>query len=156
MILLEEMTAPCIGVIVLKQMFDFARLPLGRGPLLVAAVALAMPAVAQTPELALLGQLERGAWQLVERGSTRAPRAVCLGDARLLLQLQHPLATCSRFIVSDTAQSVTVSYDCGAAGNGRTTIRRETNRLVQIETQGIARGSPFSMTLEARRTGTCE
>jgi hypothetical protein len=74
--------------------------------------------VAQTPELVLLTQLERGSWQLVERSSTRPPRAICLGDARALLQPQHPQATCSRFIVSDTAQAVTVSYDCGAAGNG--------------------------------------
>lgn len=150
------MTAPCIGVIVLKHMVDYIRLGTGRGALLIAAAALAVPVVAQTPELALLTQLERGTWQLVERGSTRPPRAICLGDARALLQPQHPQATCSRFIVSDTAEAVTVSYDCGAAGNGRTTIRRETNRLVQVETQGIARGSPFSMTLEARRTGTCQ
>jgi hypothetical protein len=50
---------------------------------------------------------------------------------------------------------VTVHYTCPGSGHGRTTIRKETNRLVQIDTQGIASGSPFSRTFEARRGGSC-
>ena len=40
-------------------------------------------------------------------------------------------------------------YTCPGAGHGRTSIRSETNRLVQIDTQGIADGKPFSQAIEA-------
>ena len=40
-------------------------------------------------------------------------------------------------------------------GYGRTSIRLETDRLVQIRTQGIADGLPFEYSAEARRVGDC-
>jgi hypothetical protein len=58
-------------------------------------------------------------------------------------------------VINDGAAEVTVHYTCPGAGHGRTTIRKETNRLVQIDTQGIAGGMPFSRTFEARRGGVC-
>src|SRR3546814_2145741 len=72
-----------------------------------------------------------------------------------MIQVYHPGATCSRYVIEDTPNSVTVHYTCPGAGHGRTTIRSETNRLVQIDTQGIAEGRPFSQAIEARRTGGC-
>jgi hypothetical protein len=48
-----------------------------------------------------------------------------------------------------------VHYTCPGAGHGRTTVRVETPRLVQIESQGMARNEPFAIRLEGRRTGNC-
>lgn len=119
------------------------------------ALLAAVPAVAQAPTLAMLDALERGQWQLRDSDNPTASRGLCLSDGRQLLQLRHDRNQCSRYIIEDTPQAVTVHYTCPGAGHGRTTIRRETNRLVQVDTQGIANGAPFSMAYEARRTGTC-
>lgn len=119
-----------------------------------AAATLIVPAAAQAPGLAMLGELERGSWAVRDRAGG-APRNICLGDARQLLQLRHPRSDCSRIVISDSAGEVTVHYTCPGAGHGRTTIRRETNRLVQIDTQGILNGAPFSDAYEARRIGPC-
>jgi hypothetical protein len=118
------------------------------------ALALVAPVAAQAPGLAMLGELERGSWQVRDR-SDGSSRAICLGDPAQLLQLRHPRGGCSRYVISDTAGEVTVHYTCPGAGHGRTTIRRETNRLVQIDTQGLVSGAPFSDAFEARRTGPC-
>ena len=115
--------------------------------------ATAVPA--QAPSLAMLDRLEKGSWQLRERGKDAVVQTICVGDARRMIQIQHPRSTCSRYIIEDTPNSVTVHYTCPGAGHGRTTIRSETNRLVQIDTQGIAEGRPFSQAIEARRTGGC-
>jgi hypothetical protein len=115
--------------------------------------ATAVPA--QAPSLAMLDRLEKGSWQLRERGKDAVVQTVCVGDARRMIQVYHPGATCSRYVIEDTPNSVTVHYTCPGAGHGRTTIRSETNRLVQIDTQGIAEGRPFSQAIEARRTGGC-
>ena len=118
-----------------------------------AGAATAVPA--QAPSLAMLDRLEMGSWQLRDRGKDAVVRTVCVGDARRMIQVYHPGATCSRYVIEDTPNSVTVHYTCPGAGHGRTTIRSETNRLVQIDTQGIAEGRPFSQAIEARRTGGC-
>ena len=118
-----------------------------------AGAATAVPA--QAPSLAMLDRLEKGSWQLRERGKDAVVQTICVGDARRMIQIQHPRSTCSRYIIEDTPNSVTVHYTCPGAGHGRTTIRSETNRLVQIDTQGIAEGRPFSQAIEARRTGGC-
>lgn len=118
------------------------------------ASSVALPVAAQTPGLAMLGQLERGDWQLTDRDGGLAQR-ICLGDTAQLIQIRHQRSACTRYVVADGNAQVTVGYDCGTAGYGRTTIRRETNRLVQIETQGVVRGAPFSQMLEGRRIGAC-
>ncbi|MDZ3831413.1 MAG: hypothetical protein U0S50_06305 [Sphingopyxis sp.] len=110
---------------------------------------------AQAPSLTMLDRLEKGSWQLRERGSDTVLQTVCLGDARRLIQVRHPRSGCSRYVIEDTPGAVTVHYTCPGAGHGRTTIRNETNRLVQIDTQGIADGRPFSQAIEARRVGGC-
>ena len=78
-----------------------------------------------------------------------------MADAKVLLQLRHPNNVCSRFVISDDPRGATVQYSCASGGNGRTTIRVETPRLVQIDTQGIADQSPFAFSAEARRVGDC-
>jgi len=120
-----------------------------------ALVAIAVPAVAQAPELAMLDGLERGQWVLRDRDDPASTRSYCVTDWRQLLQLQHQRNQCTRTVLENSATAVTVHYTCPGAGHGRTSIRRETNRLVQIDTQGIAGGAPFSMAYEARKTGTC-
>lgn len=103
----------------------------------------------------MLQALEPGLWQLRDREAQVPRRNICIGDPRVLLQLRHERLDCAHFVVEDTPHSVTVAYRCPGAGNGRTTIRRETPRLVQIDTQGVAGGAPFSAAYEARRTGAC-
>lgn len=129
--------------------------PILRCALAASALAGATVVPAQAPSLAMLDRLEKGSWQLRERGNEAEFQTVCVGDARRMIQVQHPRANCSRYIIEDTAKSVTVHYTCPGAGHGRTSIRSETNRLVQIDTQGIADGKPFSQAIEARRAGPC-
>ena len=76
-------------------------------------------------------------------------------DARKLIQLRHPGQNCTRVIVEDTSEAVTVQYTCRGRGYGRTHVRREADDLVQIESQGIAEGLPFAFASEARRVGSC-
>lgn len=119
------------------------------------APATATPAPPAAP-LAGLNTLEHGDWELKLRSEKGEVRHVCVGDPRLLLQVRHGASSCSRFVVSDSAEHVVVTYDCAGAGNGRTDLRIETSRLVQIQSQGIADSAPFSMTLEGRRVGACK
>lgn len=103
----------------------------------------------------LLANLEKGEWTLTERGKATPHRRVCLGDPARLLQTEHRTGNCSQYVIENKADSVTVQYRCAGMGHGHTSVRRETNRLVQIETQGILQGQPFDRYLEARRTGNC-
>jgi hypothetical protein len=106
----------------------------------------------------LLQSLERGLWQLRAVGSGASGAAanqLCLGDPRLLVQIQHGGTLCSQQLVEAGPSSVTVSYSCKGAGQGLTTIRKESGRLVQIKSQGIRNSSPFSFTVEGRRSGAC-
>lgn len=117
--------------------------------------ALAMaPANAQSSSMAMLKNLEAGQWQIRFRDSQPA-RNVCVRTGQELIQLRHRGASCSRYVVEDGANQVTVQYSCKGNGYGRTNIRRETNSLVQIESQGFAGDKPFQFTAEARRTGAC-
>lgn len=113
---------------------------------------LAWPAATQ--EITLLARLESGLWEL--RGQGNAPIAsICLGDRALLTQPRHGAAPCTRVVIAADARSATVHYTCPSAGFGRTTIRFETPRLVQIESQGVYRSGPFGLRAEARRVGPC-
>ena len=117
-------------------------------------LCLAVPALAQGNGLAMLDTLTRGEWTIKQRGG--APdRRICVKSGAELIQLMHRESGCSQFIVEDGAARVTVQYTCPGNGYGRTSIRRETAALVQLESQGIHGGMPFQMTAEARRTGSC-
>ncbi len=109
------------------------------------------------PRLSALRHLEKGQWELRERGSrpASAPRRICVGDPTQLLQVQHKDGGCSRFVVADTSEHAVVTYQCNGRGNGRTDLRVETPRLVQIDSQGVADGAPFALSIEGRRTGEC-
>lgn len=117
--------------------------------------ALAVPASSQRPALAMLDQIETGRWEIRLRDSTRRTYPICVGNGRQMIQLRHEALNCERLVVEDAADTVTVQYTCRGRGYGRTSIRRETNRLVQIQTQGIAEGLPFDFAAEARHTGSC-
>lgn len=130
-----------------------------RGAMKLVAMAGALGAgavlAAQGPQLAMLSQLQRGQWTVTPDDGSQA-RRICLGSPVQLVQLRHgSRATCSRFVAEDAPGRVTVQYTCRRDGYGRTTIRRETDTLVQIESQGVADGRPFQFRAEARRTGTC-
>jgi len=119
-----------------------------------AALWLAGPVVAQGNGLAMLGTLTKGEWTIKQRGAAR-DRKICVKSGAELVQLMHREAGCSQFVVEDGAARVTVQYTCPGNGYGRTSIRRETPALVQLESQGIEKRTPFQLTAEARRTGPC-
>ena len=104
-----------------------------------------------------LAKLQPGLWQLrVLGGGTQRPAPVCIGDPTVLAQLQHRNTPCSRLVVSQSDQGATVHYTCPAGGYGQTSLRVETPRLVQIDTQGIADNIPFAYRAEARLVGSCK
>lgn len=108
--------------------------------------------------LSALRQLEKGQWELRQRGPaapSATPRRICVVDPSQLLQVKHGEGGCTRFVVADTAQRAVVTYQCDGRGSGRTDLRVETPRLVQINAQGVANGAPFVEAIEARRTGDC-
>lgn len=122
--------------------------------LLVAAQAPTPAAPASTPlALTALDQLEPGQWQLDSKD--HAPKLVCVADGSELIQVEHDQNGCSRFIVANDPKSSTVHYSCPGAGWGRTTIRVETARSAQVQTQGIVKNAPFDFTLAAKRIGAC-
>lgn len=112
-------------------------------------------AQAAGPQLAMLDRIEGGRWEVRLREPGAPVERICLGNGHGLIQLRHQGATCERFVVQDGPGDVVVQYSCRGKGYGRTHIRRETNRLVQIDSQGIASGLPFEFSAEARRVGEC-
>lgn len=121
---------------------------------LLAAAFLVAPVAAQAPELAMLDTLTRGSWTLTLREEGTSEQ-ICVRTGREFIQLRHRQPGCEQFVVRDEANVVTVQYTCRGNGYGRTTIRKEGNALVQIRSEGIRAGAPFSIEGEARRTGSC-
>ena len=119
-----------------------------------AASLIGVPVAAQSGELAMLSSLTKGGWNLRVRDDGTQQR-LCVRDGREFIQIQHKQAGCSRFIVQDNADEVVVQYTCRGDGYGRTSIRREAAGLVQIQSQGIKDGTPFSINAEARHSGSC-
>lgn len=124
---------------------------MGTGAIMLAATS---QASAQPQGLAMLGGLARGEW-IVKHRDGSPDRRVCVRTGQELIQLRHPGGSCSQFVIEDAEAKVTVQYTCPNNGFGRTNVRRETNSLVQLESQGIAGGLPFQFTAEARRIGPC-
>ncbi|MFM7350445.1 MAG: hypothetical protein ACKO01_13335 [Erythrobacter sp.] len=117
-------------------------------------LSVAAPGLAQGEGLAMLGTLSKGEWTIKPRGG--APeRRICVRSGAELIQLMHRESGCSQYVVEDGAARVTVQYTCPGNGYGRTSIRKETAALVQLESQGIYNGMPFEITAEGRRTGAC-
>jgi hypothetical protein len=115
----------------------------------------AMSVAADAPTLSALGLLQPGKWTLTSRDSDFSARAICIGDPRALLQVRQPVPSCRQFVIANDPNSATVHYTCAGTGSGRTTVRVETPRLAQIDTQGVVNGTPFDTRIEARRTGDC-
>ena len=124
------------------------------GVLGIAVLALALPAMAQAPELGMLDTLTRGNWELRIRGEGNN-RTICLRTGREFIQLQHRQSGCTQYVVQDDPSEVTVQYTCRGDGYGRTSIRRESSGLVQIRSQGTQARTPFTIEGEARRIGPC-
>lgn len=115
-------------------------------------------AFAQGGDTSLLQSLERGLWQLRAVGggpSGAAASQICLGDSSRLVQIQHGSTACTQYVVRSSPTAVTVSYSCKGQGQGLTTIRKESGKLIQIQSQGIRNNAPFSFSVEGRKTGTC-
>ena len=123
-------------------------------PLWLAAMVLAVPLAVNAAELDMLDSLTKGAWSLRDRDDGSEQR-ICVRDGRELIQIRHRQAGCSRFVVRDDADQIVVQYTCPGNGYGRTSIRREGSGLVQVQSQGIIDGAPFSITGEARHSGAC-
>ena len=102
----------------------------------------------------MLNTLAKGSWTLRSRHDGSQER-ICVRDGTEFVQLRHRQTGCSRFVVMDSADEVVVQYTCRGTGYGRTTIRRETPELVQIQSEGFRDGRPFSISGEARRSGPC-
>jgi hypothetical protein len=125
-----------------------------RIPILFSACLLltAWPAATQQP--GPLAQVERGLWEV--RGSNgTAIGSLCLGDPLLLAQPLHTPQPCAADIQAADGHVVTVGFVCPGMGRGRTLLRVETPRLVQIDSQGISNGIPFALRAQARRSGPC-
>lgn len=131
-----------------------SRLLTGGGLAAAAALWLTAPGLAQDNGLKMLGTLAKGEWTIKQRGGT-PDRKICVKTGAELIQLMHSESGCNRFVVEDGAARVTVQYTCPGNGYGRTSVRRETPALVQLESQGIHDGMPFQFLAEARRTGPC-
>lgn len=119
------------------------------------ATAIPIEASADVPVPVALASLQPGQWQLRSLDGGGAIKTLCLGDPRVLLQLRHGTTSCSRFLITNTATQAVVNYSCAGAGNGRTSVRVETPRVIQIESQGIADKAPFDVAYEGRRIGSC-
>jgi hypothetical protein len=129
----------------------------GRHALLLAATLLASPLLsqpAQAPVLTALTTIESGQW-LLKGANASETRSVCVADPRVFLQVEHARSVCSRFVIANDPKAATVHYTCPGAGHGRTTLRVETPRLIQIDSQGIAGNEPFAVHFEGRRVGAC-
>jgi hypothetical protein len=118
-------------------------------------VAAWAPALAQRASPLLFDRIETGGWEIRVREPGGQVERLCLRDQQRIIQLRHPAANCEHLLVSKSPSEVTVQYTCPGRGYGRTSIRIESPRLIQIDSQGIAGGLPFSFTAEGRRTGDC-
>lgn len=105
-----------------------------------------------TPQI--LDFMTDGQWSLKLAGrSGVGPRDLCLGAAVAPLALiEHRGQSCRISTQEIGPREVAVSYDCGAGNNGYTRVRAETNKLVQIDTQGFKGNMPFHNRYEARWT----
>lgn len=114
----------------------------------------AVAEAAKTHSLEIAGQLQQGRWELRDRQG-HSLGELCVGELQRLIQLKHPDLSCAPLVLENTPRSVAVQYTCPGRGYGRTSIRRETEKLVQVETQGLADGLPFDFAAEGRWTGDC-
>lgn len=120
------------------------------------ALALLVSGVAlQAADLTILRKIELGLWDIQSKDARDGGRTMCVSDPLVLTQLAHPGQSCARFVISSSENNVVVHYSCPGTGSGQTDIRVETPRLLQIETQGMVKQTPFQWRYQARRIGEC-
>jgi len=122
-----------------------------------AASMLAIPAEAPAlyQSFPAVDGLERGKWSFKPRGSTQSAISMCVGDPRILFQYKHPSLSCTQTPISNSAKTVVIGYVCSGNDQGNTTITKESNGLIQLQSQGVVNGQIFSVSLEGRYAGAC-
>lgn len=126
---------------------------LGAGAALPAQAPSPAPSASALPRV--VKSIEAGHWEFRDVVEGGKPLHLCLGDKRQLFQFRHPAPMCRQFVGTNEPEHAVVSYDCEQRGQGRTDLRVETPRLIQIDSRGIADGAPFATRLEGRRIGAC-
>ena len=124
-----------------------------RGLILLFALGVPGAAVAAAPSA--LAQVRGGLWEISGAPGTAQPVRQCVTDVLSLAQYEHRGKSCARTILRDEGLTVTVSYQCGAAGFGDSEIEVITPRSLRISTQGISDQLPFNYVLQAHRVGEC-
>lgn len=119
------------------------------------AAALPQSTAADVVMPVALASLQPGQWQLRSSNAGSLAKTLCLGDPRMLLQVRHGTLPCTKFVITNEATYAVANYSCAASGSGRTSVRVETPRVIQIESQGIADMAPFEVSYEGRRIGNC-
>jgi uncharacterized protein DUF3617 len=117
-----------------------------------ASVAAAPPVA---PKPSVLAQALPGLWEFSGAPGGHAPVRQCVADIARLAQFEHRAGNCARTVISDSAGTAVVQYQCGAAGFGRSDIHLITPRSLKISTQGISDNMPFNYVLQAHRVGDC-
>lgn len=115
-----------------------------------------VPASGVGQSLAMLDRLEPGLWELRARDPATKARRICIGAGHDLVQMRHAGLDCRQIVVIDHPAEVAIQYTCPGKGYGRTSIRRETDSLIQLDSQGIENGRPFAFAAEGRRIGSCK
>ena len=125
-----------------------------RGLILSLFIVVPAAALAAAPPSAL-AQVAGGLWEISGVPGSKDPVRECVPDVTQLAQFEHRGHNCSRNVLSDKGSSTLISYKCGAAGFGQTTMDVLTPRSLQISTQGISDQLPFNYVLQAHRVGDC-
>ncbi|MBN8815438.1 MAG: hypothetical protein J0J06_08335 [Sphingomonas sp.] len=119
------------------------------------AAGLASGAAIAGGQFAALTGLQRGDWHFKEIGAVNT-RIVCAADPFRLIQFNHPGPPCTRFAIVDAANQVTIQYNCGPRGYGKTTVTVTQPGQIRLDTQGIAPdGRPFDSSYEGQFAGPC-
>ncbi|MGZ2411005.1 hypothetical protein ACUXST_000402 [Sphingomonas sp. F9_3S_D5_B_2] len=108
----------------------------------------------ELPRPAALSQASAGVWEL-RRLPDGKPLRQCIADITTLAQVEHRHQSCSRKVVSSDGTTTVLGYTCGGGGFGQSKLTLVTPRSLNIETQGISGGLPFSYVVHARRVGPC-
>ena len=126
---------------------------MGRG--LILSLIVAVPAAAWGAQPSALAQVAGGLWEISGVPGSKEPVRECVPNVAVLAQFEHRGRNCSRNVLSDKGSSTLISYKCGAAGFGHSTVEVLTPRSLQISTQGISDQLPFNYVLQAHRVGEC-
>lgn len=122
----------------------------------IAALGCALPAMAERAnDLSTVAPVQPGMWVLRGLDATSPTRSICVGNLRALLQVPHSQANCMQAVISSGTDRATVYNSCPGIGHAQTSIKVETARLAQIDSQGVSGNAPFAFSYEARRTGDC-